>query len=305
MAAGGDGDFESQSAQPPTNPLNALISAATSEGLRIDPTHHWLSPLTVSTPMLIEAIDLLVTALSPSSSLQLDVTRDRGGRRDGELLASAELELLSLVPRIPSRFPLGTRLQLQPGGYWLRLQSRDGAAVWHLQALPGTRALQADSNRAIGGGIAGRMGIARWIAATGSATAAPPIPEIRLSGQTISAVRGDNGWLYDLTPAHRIRSLIGTSFGMRHNCASFVDVCSLGANHVVDPLLGLRRYRYWLESAAADLGQVSSGQGRHGNQGGVEQGQRLMPLRGGVLPDFGRIASEIGRETGPAFRVPR
>lgn len=199
--AAGDGDSESESAPPPTNPLNALISAATSEGLRIDPTHHWLSPLTVSTPMLIEAIDLLVTALSPSSSLQLEVTRDRGGRPDGELLASAELELPASVRRIPSRFPLGTRLQLQPGGYWLRLQSRDGAAVWHLQASPGARALQADSSRATGGGIAGRMGIARWHAATGSATAAPPIPEIRLSGQTISALRGDNGWLYDLTPA--------------------------------------------------------------------------------------------------------
>lgn len=194
-------ETESGSAPPASSPLNTLIESATDEGLRIDPAHHWLSPLMVSAPMLIDAIDLLVTALSPSNCLQLEITRNRDGLPDGERLANAELELVHPGRRTPIRFHLDTRLQLQPGGYWLRLQSRDGTVVWHLRASPGARALQADSNRVTGGGIDGHTGIARWIPAEGSVTAPQPIPEISLSGQTLVAERRDKNWSYDLTPA--------------------------------------------------------------------------------------------------------
>jgi len=194
-------EADSGSAPSAPSPLNTLIETATDESLRIDPMHHWLSPLMVSSPMLIDAIDLLVTTLSPSSYLQLEITRDRDGQHDGERLASAELELGHPGRRAPIRFHLDTRLQLQPGNCWLRLQSRDGNAVWHLRASPGAHSLQANSNRVTVSGIDGATGIARWIPAEGSATEPQPIPEIRLSGQMLAAERRENNWSYDLAPA--------------------------------------------------------------------------------------------------------
>ncbi len=49
----------------------------------------------------------------------------------------------------------------------------------------------------------------------------------------------------------------------------------LGANHVVDSVLDLRRHLDRLESTTAGLGQVFAGQGRRCDQGRKEPGWRL------------------------------
>ena len=213
VAADPGGEAETGSAPSPSSPLTELIAAGIDEGLRVDPAHHWLSPLTVDTPMLSRGVDLLVMALSPSSHLQLEIIRDGDGLPDGERLASAELELPSSGRRAPSRFLLDTLLQLQPGSYWMRLRSRDGAAVWNLRASPGARTLQADSNRITGKGIEDKTGIARWIPAGRAATIAPTIPEIAFSGRTLAVSRPDKVWSYDLAPA--LEELSGTGLVLR------------------------------------------------------------------------------------------
>ena len=50
----------------------------------------------------------------------------------------------------------------------------------------------------------------------------------------------------------------------------------LGANYVVDPILGVCRHLNRLESAAAELGQVFARQGRRRDQGPEEPGWRLI-----------------------------
>lgn len=182
------------------SPLNELLAAAGHSGLRLDAFHRWASPVTTGAPLLISAWDLLVSALADNVVLYLELVRDSNGAPVEERLASAEVSAPAGGTQL-LRFALAEPLLLAAGNYWLRLQSRNGNAVWLLREQTASRVLpwQTDGghNPATFSGLAG---IAQWVIADGAAGAPPQRPEITLLGQALPASRGDRNWLFDLMP---------------------------------------------------------------------------------------------------------
>jgi len=177
----------------------ALEAAADDQGLRSDVRHGWSSPLDLSAPMLIRALDLLISPLQSDVHLQLELVGDIDGAPGGERLTLADGR-----PGTPGkprwqRFACKQKQLLQPGRYWLILTSREGAAVWHTRPISGSRILRAHTDEE--GALAeDRAGIALWVAADGPASEHARVPEIRLNGQPLDAVAAERELVYDLLP---------------------------------------------------------------------------------------------------------
>jgi hypothetical protein len=184
---------------------SSLLELPDENGLRLDPSHRWSSPLELSEPILSSGLDVLVSALNPNTHLYLEIVADNDGPSGGERLASCDAQLSS--PHRPQllRFTLDTPLLLQPGTYWLMLESREGAAVWRLQPQTNARILPWGENSGEGIAITDLAGIATWVAANGPAAAPQRFPEITVEGQPLPLTLDGNDWVYDMT------SSLGTS----------------------------------------------------------------------------------------------
>lgn len=167
-------------------------------GLRLDQQHRWSTPLQLAAPTLVNGIDVLLTSLSQDCRISLFISADQGGRPAGERLAQSAGDLALPGKAELRRFQFGDRLLLQPGIYWIFLESLNGSAVWHLQEHLGLSSLQWGEAESA---IPDQVGIANWVAVEGSAAADNAIPEITLDGQTLQASREKDDWVYDLMPA--------------------------------------------------------------------------------------------------------
>lgn len=190
-----------------TSTFNDLLGSAGHLGLRLDAFHSWASTLTVSNPLLITAWDVLLSPLSAGADLHLELVRDDHGAPAGERLGSARV-------RAPAggiqllRFTLEGPLVLAAGKYWLRLECRDGAAVWLLREQSDSRVIPWQSDSGDSPAMCtGQAGIAHWVVAAGAAGAPPGRPELTLLGQVLPGQRIDGNFLFDLLPA------LGTATG--------------------------------------------------------------------------------------------
>ena len=179
--------------------LNNLLKLPDDNGLQLNTTHRWASPLTLNDPILSNGCDLLVSVLSPNTQLYLKIVADNNGTPTGEHLATA----FATVP-FPHRaqllrFSLDAPLLLQPGVYWLMVESRDGTAIWRLQPHADARIIPWGENADRDSAVVGQAGVASWIAAEGPTAAAQQLPEITLSGQPLPISRDGNDWVYDMS----------------------------------------------------------------------------------------------------------
>jgi len=181
--------------------LSHLLELTDESGVRLDANHRWSSPIELTEAMLCGGWNLLLSALSPNTLLHLEIVADNNGVPGGERLASAEATLQS--PHRPQllHFTLASPLLLQPGGYWLMVESHDGAAVWRLHSQPGARTLPWGGDAGEGMVIADLAGVANWIASGGPVAATQRFPEITLADQPLPLTRDGNDWVYDLIPA--------------------------------------------------------------------------------------------------------
>lgn len=198
--AGAAGDeADGSTADAPS--LNQLLASAGPTGLRLDMFHRWASAVTANEPLLISAWDLLVSTLSENVTLYLELMSDSNGAPTEERLTSAEVNVPTGGTRL-LRFSLPETLLLKAGCYWLRLESRNGSAVWLLREKIGSRIVSwQNGNSDNPATFSEQAGIAKWVVAGGVAGAPTQRPEITLLGQTLPAQRSDTNWVFDLMPA--------------------------------------------------------------------------------------------------------
>jgi len=201
IAGDGAAATAGETADASAGQLSNLLALSEAHALRLDTAHRWSSQLPLSEAMLNSGWDLLVSALTPNALLHLKIVADNNGTPGGEPLATTEAQLST--PHRPQllRFTLDAPLLLQPGNYWLMVESRNGAAVWHLRPQVGLRTLPWGDNAGDGAVISDQAGIANWIASDGPAAATQRFPEITLADQPLPLSIDGNEWVYDLTPA--------------------------------------------------------------------------------------------------------
>ncbi|MCI5123248.1 MAG: hypothetical protein D3925_01910, partial [Candidatus Electrothrix sp. AR5] len=180
---------------------SSLLELPEKCGLRLDSTHYWSSPIDLTEPILCHGLDLLLSALSPNTQLQLEIVADNNGPSSGDRLATAQANLVS--PHHPQllRFSFETSLLLQHGIYWLILECQEGAAVWRLQSKTNAHTLSWGENSGKGNPITEMVGVAAWITSKDSAATTQGLPEITLSGQPLPLTQEGNDWVYDLKHA--------------------------------------------------------------------------------------------------------
>ena len=199
--SGGDINAQPGGAGDPTAiPIGDLLAAPGDTGLRIDDQHLWSSPLALTEPMLVRGLDLLLNALQADTQLHLEIVADNAGAPQGEKLASADATPTSPGSAQLVRFVFGEHILLQPGTYWLVLQSRAGATVWYLKDQAGLKTIQGRGDGE-GGAVDGQAGIAQWLAADGPAAASQQMPDLRLNDQSLGYSIDDKDLVYDLAPA--------------------------------------------------------------------------------------------------------
>lgn len=209
LAGDGSAPTPGETTAASSGQLSHLLELSEESGLRLDADHRWSSPIELTAPVLNGGWDLLVSALAPDTLLHLEIVADNNGTPGGEPLATAEARLPS--PHRPQllRFALDAPLLLQPGGYWLRVECRNGAAVWRLQPQPGARIVPWGGNAGDSAVITGLAGVANWIASDGPAAVAQRFPEITLADQPLPLSVDGNDWVYDLTPALGVTTAAG------------------------------------------------------------------------------------------------
>jgi len=227
VAGDGSGPTPGDTLAASSGQLSSLLELTEESGVRLDADHRWSSPIVLTEAMLCGGWNLLLSALSPNTQLHLEIVADNSGVPGGERLAFAEATLQS--PHRPQllRFTLASPLLLQPGGYWLMVESRDGAAVWRLHAQPGARTLPWGGNGGEGMVIADLAGVANWIASDGPVAATQRFPEITLADQPLPLTRDGNDWVYDLTPALGATTASGTALLSRE-----LDILATGPKPV-------------------------------------------------------------------------
>ena len=181
--------------------LSTLLATAGDNGLRLDKDHRWASPLELFEPILSGGWDLLLCALAPNTQLHLDIVPDNNGTPGGERLASADAFLAIPGKRQLLRFEPVASLLVQPGTYWLVIESRDGAAVWYLKSHAGARVLQQGDQVSGGKMVVDQVGIANWVASAGPSASAQRFPEITLAGKPLPLTRDGTDWVYDMVQA--------------------------------------------------------------------------------------------------------
>ncbi len=187
--------------------LNQQILATEENALRLDADHRWASPLKLDAAILSGGVILLISTITPATSLYLEIVTDNNGSPGREPLACAESQLSAQAHPQLLNFTLESALLLQPGNYWLKLESREGTAIWDLHEQQDSYVFpwhdindNSTNNTGLRDIIEGLAGVANWIASAGSAALAQRFPEITLAGQPLSLSVNENDWDYDITP---------------------------------------------------------------------------------------------------------
>jgi len=209
LAGDGSEPMTGESAAASSGQLSSLLATGGDNGLRLDGNHRWSSPIELAEPMLSKGWDLLLTTLTPNTQLHLELVPDNNGTPGGERLAGVQSSLSSPGRRQMLRFELDTPLLLQPGTYWLQVESRGGAAIWYLQSEPGGRTLPWFDDSSEGTAMTDKAGIANWVAADGPAAAPQRFPEITYEARPLPLSRDGNEWVYDMVPALTAATLSG------------------------------------------------------------------------------------------------
>ncbi len=197
-----------EAATSDTAPVTALPRAS-DQGLRLDPKRGAASPLTLGAPSLVSGWQLMFTALSADTQLQLELQTDREGSPGGERLAHSSAVLGKPGHATLLNFSADEPFLAQPGRYWLTVSCREGAALWHLQTAAGERSISFDSDGTGERSIPDKVATTHWQTSSGDNSAESP-PQVTLNGTPLSASRRGKDLHYDLMDALGPRTAAGS-----------------------------------------------------------------------------------------------
>jgi hypothetical protein len=229
LAGDGSASPAETSGTPATGQLSATLGAAGASGVRLEGVGRWASPVELSEPILCEGWDLLLAGLAADTRLRFELIADLDGRPDGDVLAQAEEALKRPERRRLLRFRFREPVLLPAGGYWLAVESVEGAAVWFLDSAPGRAILRLRQRGWEGvASVADQAGIGVPVAAGGESSKQRRYPEISLGGMALPLISGDPDWVYELGPALAASNLAGSGL-----VGLALEVLAAGAKPVI------------------------------------------------------------------------